>query len=114
LYGEEALHQVEWIDRMQAMKFSLKEIATFVGSFQSHGTGPEMMAELNQIYSQKLAETHLQIERLTSLVTELKSALNYLQTCSVCTTPATPIHCRNCETHDEASPPLVAAVVNTI
>jgi len=114
LYGEDALLQVEWIDKLQALKFTLKEIAVFVRSLQGHGSGPEMMAELNQVYSQKLAETRIQIQRLNALVSEVNMALDYLKTCSVCTSTSAPLHCRNCETHDESSPSLVAAIVNTI
>lgn len=112
-YDGSALIRIHWIDRLQELDFSLREIREFLSTLQAEDRGPAAMSQLRAFYGKKLIETRQAISKLRSLEGELEDSLSYLQGCQTCA-PVTPRSaCRACdedEHHDTAPPALVAAV----
>ncbi len=112
-YDGSALIRIHWIDRLQELDFSLREIRSFLSTLQAEDNGPAAMSQLRAFYGKKLIETRKALSRLQSLEAELQESLTYLQGCQTCA-PITPRSaCRACdedEHHDTEPPALVAAV----
>lgn len=112
-YDGSALIRIYWIDRLQELGFSLRDIREFLSTLQGEDSGPAAMNQLRAFYSKKLIETRQAIRRLEGLSSELQDSLTYLQGCQTCA-PVTPRSaCRSCdedEHQDTETPVLVAAV----
>jgi hypothetical protein len=68
------------------------------------------MAKVEQLLSEKIADTRAQIERLQALEAELQASLDYLRTCPTCDPKQLIEACSACELHSdgEQAPELVA------
>ena len=113
LYDEQSLLRIEWIDRLQTLGFSIKDIKEFLASLSEKSTGPQQMQELHAFYSSQLKETELQIQRLTLLSTELKNSIQFLDVCNSCQEGKDSLACLSCHKQSEkqAWPLLVSALV---
>jgi DNA-binding transcriptional MerR regulator len=110
LYAEEALVRVRWIAKLQDMGFSLTEIQTMLRQWERSGSAPSAMLRVGELLKDKLEETREQITRLRALEEELRSSLEYLETCPTCSPKQELTACTACELHgqDELAPDLVA------
>ena len=115
LYEETAVERVRWIELLHGLGFSLSEMKSLLRSWWSAGLGPEAMAELRALFSQKLEHAREMISRYQQLERELMDGLRYLETCRVCATPSTVKTCVHC-TQDHgmsAEPALVAGIITS-
>ena len=113
LYDEQSLLRIEWIDRLQILGFSIKEIKDFLALLSEKSAGPQQMQELHSFYSSQLKETKQQIQRLTLLANELKNSIQFLDVCNSCQQEHDPLACQACHKHSEkqAWPLLISALV---
>lgn len=116
-YDSNALVRIHWIDRLQELGFSLKEIGDFLGTIRGQDTAPAAMEQLASSYTEKLAETRAAIARLRALERELLDAVDYLSACRSCA-PSTELSaCPSCgvsEHRDVEPPTMVAAVQDAV
>ena len=110
LYAEDALLRVRWISKLQEMGFSLTDIQGMLQQWERSGSAPTAMLRVGELLREKLAETREQIARLRALEDELRSSLDYLETCPSCSPKQELTACTSCELHgrDEMAPDLVA------
>jgi DNA-binding transcriptional MerR regulator len=110
LYTPEALVRIRWIGKLQEMGFSLTDIQQIVREWEGEGTAPEAMRKMRQVYARKLEETRANLRRLQALEREIKSSIEYLDTCDVCDPERLLGFCRACDLHSCEShvPELVA------
>lgn len=110
LYDEDALTRVRWISKLQEMGLSLSGIQDLTRQWGQSSSAPLAMAQVEQLLSDKLAETQEQMARLTKLEAELRASLEYLRTCPTCDPKQIVDACSSCELHDEHqhAPELVA------
>ncbi len=110
LYAEDALVRVRWIAKLQDMGFSLSDIQMMLRQWEKSGSAPGAMLRVGDLLKDKLRETREQIERLSALEAELRSSLEYLETCPSCSPKQELTACTACELHDvgETAPDLVA------
>ncbi|HEX7477641.1 MAG TPA: MerR family transcriptional regulator [Polyangiales bacterium] len=110
LYAQDALVRVRWISKLQEMGFSLTDIQTMLKQWERSGSAPDAMLRVGDLLKDKLRETREQISRLSELEAELRSSLEYLETCPSCSPKQELTACNACELHDasEAAPDLVA------
>jgi MerR family copper efflux transcriptional regulator len=110
LYDEDALTRVRWISKLQEMGLSLSGIQDLTRQWEQSGSAPMAMAQVEQLLSDKLAETREQMSRLAQLEAELQASLDYLRTCPSCDPKQIVDACSSCELHDqhEHAPELVA------
>ena len=112
MYSQDAISQVEWIDKLHQMGFSLSDIQSFLADFNDLSNGPERMSVLRGIYKQKLAETQQQIKRLQDLHLELQESIDYLSLCSSCAPSTSAGDCPGCRKQEIQSPMLISVVTN--
>jgi MerR family transcriptional regulator, copper efflux regulator len=110
LYAEDALVRVRWISKLQDMGFSLTDIQTMLRQWERSGSAPDAMLRVGVVLKDKLEQTRQQISRLRALEDELRSSLEYLETCPSCSPAQELKACTSCELHgrDELAPDLVA------
>lgn len=110
LYAQDALVRVRWISKLQDMGFSLNDIQGMLRQWERSGSAPRAMLQVGELLKEKLEETREQIARLQSLEHELRSSLEYLETCPKCSPQQELTACTSCELHQqgEAAPDLVA------
>ena len=116
-YDSNALVRIHWIDRLQELGFSLKEIRDFLETIRGEETAPAAMEQLALSYTEKLAETRSSISRLRALEGELEDAIAYLKTCRSCAPGTVRSACQSCHAteHQDVQPPaMVAAVHETV
>ncbi len=102
LYGEEALIQLRWIERLQLLGFSLPEIQAFAEELQLESTGVDLMQSLQRFYLAKKAEVEAKIIQFQHLQQELEQALGFLNVCGGCSSDKEPSGCLTCGAHQEA------------
>jgi len=110
LYGQDALVRVRWISKLQEMGFSLNDIQLMLRRWEQSGSAPDAMLRVGELLKVKLDETREQIARLQSLENELRSSLEYLETCPRCSPQQVLTACNSCELHEvgASAPDLVA------
>jgi MerR family copper efflux transcriptional regulator len=110
LYAKDALVRVRWISKLQDMGFSLNDIQSMLRQWEKSGSAPRAMLQVGEVLKEKLDETREQITRLQALEHELRSSLEYLETCPKCSPQQELTACNSCELHEqgEAAPDLVA------
>jgi DNA-binding transcriptional MerR regulator len=110
LYAPDALVRVRWISKLQEMAFSLTDIQMMLRQWEKSGSAPTAMLRVGDLLKEKLADTRDQIKRLAALEAELRSSLEYLDTCPSCSPEHELKACTACELHEEgeAAPDLVA------
>jgi DNA-binding transcriptional MerR regulator len=100
LYDEDALTRVRWISKLQEMGLSLSNIQDLTRQWEQSSSAPLAMAQVEELLSDKLAETRAQMSRLAKLEAELQASLDYLRTCPSCDQQIVDA-CSSCELHDE-------------
>jgi len=110
LYAQDALTRVRWIAKLQDMGFSLNDIQSMLRQWEQSGSAPDAMLRVGDLLKDKLQETREQIARLQALEDELRTSLEYLETCPSCSPKQDLTACTSCELHEqgEAAPDLVA------
>ncbi|MCB9653499.1 MAG: MerR family transcriptional regulator [Deltaproteobacteria bacterium] len=106
-YSEHALTRLTWIDKLQALGFSLPRIRELLDALQGANTGPEAMDRIREIYEEKLAETRAQVEILQTLAGELEDSLRYLDGCQVCDPGHVLNACAACDQPHAVDPPTL-------
>lgn len=96
LYGEDALLQVQWIEQLQGMGFSLGDIKKFLEGLDQAHSRPSKMNQIRSFYEERLRETQAQIQKLIALEQQLEYSLSTLDPCSRCDTSAEEHHCHGC------------------
>jgi DNA-binding transcriptional MerR regulator len=97
LYRTDAVGRVEWITKLQEIGFSLAEIQGFVRDFENAASGRTAATRVREVFRSKLAEVREQVRRLQEIEKDLEAAVQYLESCSSCSTEYTPVECRICE-----------------
>jgi len=111
LYDETAFTRIRWIELLQSSGFTLHQIQGLLRAWQSTRYGPDAMANVRQMFEQRLEETRQAIVRYQTLERELKGSLEYLNACHQCRPPrTTQDDCPHCpEDHGmKVEPALVA------
>lgn len=110
LYNRASELRVRWIDKLQQMGFSLSDIKQIVSDVDQSKNAPDAMQRVQDLFREKLTETREQLRRLSALETELKSSLDYLETCDSCDTEELLGACTDCARHacEHKPPDLVA------
>ena len=72
LYHGRAVDQVEWIQKLQDMGFSLTEIKTFLRVWLRSENAAGAMGMVREIFAGKLQETQAHIARLNQLSNDLR------------------------------------------
>ena len=96
LYGEEALVQVQWIEQLQDMGFSLGDIKAFLEGLDQAQNRPTKMNQIRSFYEERLRETQEKIKKLLALEHQLEYSLLALAPCVRCDTHAEEHQCRSC------------------
>ena len=96
LYGEEALVQVQWIEQLQDMGFSLGDIKAFLEGLDQAQNRPTKMNQIRSFYGERLRETQKKIQNLLALERQLEYSLLALDPCPRCDTNAEEHQCRSC------------------
>ena len=96
LYGEEALVQVQWIEQLQDMGFSLGDIKAFLEGLDQAQNRPTKMNQIRSFYEERLRETQKKIQNLIALERQLEYSLLALDPCPRCDTDADEHQCRSC------------------
>jgi DNA-binding transcriptional MerR regulator len=108
LYAPEAEVRVHWISKLQDMGFSLPDIRELLHQWEQSGSAANAMGRIRALYRQKLEETDAQLRRLEALRSEMRAAVDYLETCEVCDPKRLISSCPRCELHGCGAPDLVA------
>ena len=99
MYGEDAINQLMWIDKLQSLGVSLSELQGFIAQLGEHQNGPAVMTELTVFYRQKLSEARQKIRDLESVCEELEASLAYITDCSGCNAQTSIHQCTSCQNH---------------
>src|SRR5688572_5656798 len=112
LYGKDAAVRVRWISKLQDMGFSLHQIQEVLRGWEESRSAPGAMGRVRDMYEEKLRETQQQIQKLAALEVELRSSIDYLQTCGTCDPVRLITACSCCDVHEEheTEPDLVAGL----
>ena len=101
LYAEEAIVQIQWIERLQSLGFSLPEIQRFVEELRQQVKGVDLMNALRLFYTTKQEEINRKMEQLKLLQMELEDTWKFLSVCDGCQSKETLLGCLNCQKHDK-------------
>jgi DNA-binding transcriptional MerR regulator len=96
LYGEEALVQVQWIEQLQGMGFSLGDIKSFLEGLDQAQNRPSKMNQIRDFYEKRLEETRDKLRKILALEQQLESSLSTLDPCTRCDTNAEEHNCHSC------------------
>ncbi|NJK88995.1 MAG: MerR family transcriptional regulator [Myxococcales bacterium] len=107
LYSNDAVLRLQWIDRLQTLGLSLPEIRSFLDRIQDARTGPRAMADVHQMFVQKLATVRAQMEALRAVEADLVDGIAYLETCHGCRASAGLDHCKVCDQSHPVDEPLL-------
>lgn len=110
LYDYDALTRVRWIERMQALGFSLPQIGEILADLTAAETPQAAMDILEAIYRNKLEEISQRIEKLNKLGKEVEESLEYLKGCNSCSADDILTACSGCRRDErkQKQPTLVA------
>ena len=96
LYGQAAIERIQWINKLQAIGFTLGEIQGFVRDFQGAHSGVAAATRVRETFAQKLEQIREQMTQLAVIENDLLEAIAYLDSCSSCSTAFAPSECRTC------------------
>ena len=99
MYGEDAINQLMWIDKLQSLGVSLSELQEFIAQLGEHQNGPAVMTDLTVFYRQKLSEARQKIREMETVCEELEASLAYISDCSGCNTQTSINQCTSCQNH---------------
>ena len=113
-YDSSMLVRIHWIDRLQVLGFSLRDIRDFLSTLRDEDHGPRAMDHLRAFYAKKLIETRDTVTRLQALESELNESLAYLAACQTCSAETLKSACRTCQDdeHQGTTPPILIAAVH--
>ena len=117
MYSDKAIFQVEWIDKLNRLGFSLPEIKAFLASFESIESASDLMAQMGALYQEKLLEVEQQIAQLKQLSLELQESIEFTSQCKPCHLRVDQSDCSNCTLHGHEStriPILIAGVQESL
>ncbi len=117
MYSEKAVFQIEWIDKLNRLGFSLPNIKSFLSSFENVESAADMMTQLGNLYQEKLVEVQQQIAQLKQLSQELQDSIQFTQLCKPCHLRTDQSDCTSCTLHGHESthiPILVAGVQESL
>ena len=99
LYGEDAVNQLMWIDKLKSLGVSLAELQEFIAQLGEHQNGPAVMTDLTIFYRQKLTQARQKIRELETVCEELESSLVYMSDCNGCNAQTSIHQCTSCQNH---------------
>lgn len=117
MYSDKAVFQVEWIEKLNRLGFSLPEIKSFLSSFESIESASDLMAQMGALYQEKLIEVQKQIVLLQQLATELQDSIQFTEQCKPCHLRVDQSDCSNCTLHGHEPtriPILIAGVQESL
>jgi DNA-binding transcriptional MerR regulator len=117
MYSDKAIVQIQWIEKLNQIGFSLPEIKSFLSSFEGLESASDLMEELGALYQQKLFEVEQQISHLQQLTTELRDAVQFTGLCKPCRLRTDQVDCATCTQHGHEQvriPVLVAGVQESL
>ena len=117
MYSDKSVLQVEWIDKLNRLGFSLPEIKKFLSSFGSVESASDLMNQMSALYQEKLLEVHQQIAQLQQLATELQESIQFANQCTPCQFRVGQSDCPNCTRHGHNQtqiPILIAGVQESL
>ena len=117
MYSDKAVFQIEWIDKLNRLGFSLPEIKSFLSSFESIESASDLMTQMGALYQEKLTGVQQQIAQLQQLATELQESIQFTQLCKPCHLRTDQSDCSNCSLHGHEPtriPILVAGVQESL
>ena len=97
MYGEDAINQLVWIDKLQSLGVSLSELQEFIAQLGEHQNGPAVMADLTLFYRQKLTEARQKIREMEAVCEELEASLVYISDCNGCSAQTSIHQCTSCQ-----------------
>jgi DNA-binding transcriptional MerR regulator len=124
LYDPAAVTRVHWISKLHDLGMSLSQIKKVTTAWETAPTAARAMAEVREMYRERLEETRAQLARLGALETELEASIRYLDTCDACDPNVLAgvlpprqeepsAACDACQRRErEAEPDLVAGIVS--
>ena len=96
LYSPQTLTRLQWIEQLQDMGFSIKDIQDFITQLSSMQHPPSKMVHLSQFYSQCLKDTQEEIRRLQEREKNLMASIAMLSSCQTCTSISDHTVCGTC------------------
>ena len=117
MYSDRAIVQIQWIDKLNQIGFSLTEIKSFLSSFEGMESASDLMEGLGELYQQKLLTVEQQISHLQILATELRESVQFTQKCKPCQLRTDQVDCATCTKHgheQQRIPILVAGVQESL
>ena len=117
MYSDKAIFQIEWIDKLNNLGFSLPEIKGFLSSFESIESASDLMTQMGALYQQKLIEVQQQIALLQQLAIELQESIQFTNQCKPCHLRVDQSDCSNCSLHGHEPtriPILIAGVQESL
>jgi MerR family transcriptional regulator, copper efflux regulator len=103
LYTDDAVDRINWIQKLQAIGFSLSEIQGFVRQFESADSGRSAATRVREVFQAKLAEIRQQVNQLRVVENDLVEALDYLESCQTCAPIYSPGECKTCDHEGHAA-----------
>jgi len=96
LYSKDAFLQIQWVEQLQDLGFSLGDIKNFLEGLDQAQNRSEKMNRLRDFYEERLTETQAQLRKLLELENQLKVSLKTLDPCSRCDKDLSEYNCRSC------------------
>jgi len=117
MYSDKAVFQIEWIDKLNRLGFSLPEIKSFIASFETIESASDLMLQMGSLYQEKLLEVQQQIAQLQQLSAELQESITFTSQCKPCHLRVDQSDCSNCTLHGHEPtriPILIAGVQESL
>ena len=117
MYSDRAVFQVEWIDKLNRLGFSLPDIKSFISSFETVESASDLMLQMGALYQEKLLEVQQQISQLQQLSAELQESIAFTNQCKPCHLRVDQSDCSNCTLHGHEPtriPILIAGVQESL
>ncbi len=97
LYDVENVSRIRYIDRLQRLGYSLRDIRELVAEWRRTSNPRDAMASMQSVYRARLAEVRRTLEELAVLENELVASLAFLEGCQTCGAEAEPTEaCGEC------------------
>ena len=97
VYTGDAVARINWIDKLQALGFSLTQIRSLLDDWADSRFGPSAMSKIRALFREKLDETRAQMLQLEALAIELEDSLSYLASCEACEPNTVLGSCTGCD-----------------
>lgn len=109
LYSEQVFDRLNLINQLKAGGFSLNDIKDLFDSWRNPETGHEAARETMTRMELKLKEISELQDRLERLKKEISGLVEYLHSCTGCSSKPSLDSCQSCDKHDQhvADPMLI-------